>query len=57
MKERAREALEKMPEDLPLVEFLDVLHGLIQVEASQDAIARGDVISNDDLWKSRPWRR
>ena len=57
MKERVQAALEDMPDDLPLNDFLDRLHKLIQVRASPEDIALGNVISNDELWKTQPWRR
>lgn len=57
MKERVREALDKMPDDLPLSEFLDGLHRLIQIQSSLDDIEQGNTISNEEVWKQRPWRR
>lgn len=57
-KARVREALEKMPDgDLPLYEFLDRLHGLVQIEASRDDIQNGRVLSNEEVWAKLPWRR
>jgi hypothetical protein len=56
-KERVREALEKMPDDLPLYDFLDRLHGLVQIEASREDVENGRVVSNDEFWKTRSWRR
>ena len=56
-KERVRQALEKMPDDLPLAEFLDSLHGLVQIEESREDIERGNVVPNEELWKARPWRK
>lgn len=57
MKERVRDALEKMPEDLPLTDFLDGINKLVQVQQSLEEVEQGKTISNDELWKTRPWRR